>query len=481
MVAYVVRDADLVFDPAVGAGAFAAAVQRHAKKSGREIRFAGCELDEKVLIAARELAVDVRDLREVQVADFLHLRAIPESANIVANPPYIRHHRLSADQKTELKALGAKHIGKPLDGRAGIHVFFLIHALSLLGPERCLSFIMPADTCEGVFAKPLWEWIGRRFCLETVITFAPVATPFPGVDTNPVVFMIRNSPPSTNYVWARCLRPGGNELRDWVCRGFPVAKRRALMAERRSLAEGIASGVARERVLKEPPKYFLADFAKTMRGIATGANEYFWLTRQQINELGIADEFLVRAVGRTRDVSGDAVRLEDLDKLESAGRPTHLFVPDARPMNSFAEPTRRYLQLGVDLGLPKRALIAQRRPWYKMERRIPPPFLFAYLGRRNARFIKNDAAAWPLTGFLCVYPHEQDEDFLARLWRVLQSEEIRRNLLVVGKSYGAGAVKVEPRALEKLPLPTNVVEGEGLDGWLRTRARSAKGQLLLEW
>jgi hypothetical protein len=32
----------------------------------------------------------------------------------------------------------------------------------------------------------------------------------------------------------------------------------------------------------------------------------------------------------------------------------------------------------------------------------------------------------------------------------------------VGKSYGDGAIKVEPRALERLPLPTRVVRAAGL-------------------
>src|SRR4051812_11105292 len=112
-----------------------------------------------------------------------------------------------------------------------------------------------------------------------------------------------------------------------------------------------------------------------------------------------------------------------------------------------------YLERGEALGLHQRALIATRNPWYKMERRSAPPFLFAYLGRRNARFIRNYAGVLPLTGFLCLYPHSNDPQYIERLWKVLQHPGTVKNLSRVGKSYGAGAIKVEPRGLERLPLP----------------------------
>ena len=123
---------------------------------------------------------------------------------------------------------------------------------------------------------------------------------------------------------------------------------------------------------------------------------------------------------------------------------------------------QQYLAVGESTGLPDRPLIAQRRPWYKMETRKPPAFLFAYLGRRHTRFILNTAEVLPLTGFLCVYPHQTDGAFLEKLWQVLQHPDTVNNLGLVGKSYGSGAIKVEPRALERLPLSTDLVSRIGL-------------------
>ena len=49
--------------------------------------------------------------------------------------------------------------------------------------------------------------------------------------------------------------------------------------------------------------------------------------------------------------------------------------------------------------MDKKTLISTRNPWYNMEKRENPEFLFAYLGRRNTRFIRNEAGVVPLTGF----------------------------------------------------------------------------------
>lgn len=479
MVAYVSRDCKLVFDPAFGAGAFAQAGQALAAESKLKIRFGGCELHAEALDQARSAGVSKRDLRCVEIADFLGLAALPKGANVVANPPYIRHHRLGAELKQKLQLLARKNLGHPLDGRTGLHVFFLIHALGMLRKGGALAFILPADVCEGVFARPLWEWIGKRFRIEAVVTFAPDATPFPGVDTNPIVLMIRNLPPTQEYVWARVEKPGGDGLLMWVGAGMPSRRCGSIHAEKRGVEIGIRSGVSRRLQLAQEPKFRLGDFVRVMRGIASGANEFFCLTRARAEVIGLPDEFLVRAVGRTRDVPGDSVAMSDLDALDSQGRETYLLVPDGREMRDFPASVRKYLSLGEEMGLPDRALIGQRRPWYKMERRVPPPFLFAYLGRRNARFIRNEAKAWPLTGFLCVYSRGASGEFLEKIAGLLQSPELIAGLETVAKSYGSGALKVEPRALERLPVPIGLAERLGLDDEASRDEASASRQMAL--
>ena len=462
MVAYVLAPgASCLFDPAIGAGAFFKAAKSWSLEMGRPVSLSGMEIDAVALKEASDSGLSDADLSAVQIGDFVLAPPQTAFAAIVANPPYIRHHRLSAATKAELKTFAKRLIGMTIDGRAGLHVFFLLRALQRLERDGRLAFIVPADTCEGVFAQTLWAWIVQNYRLEAVVTFAPEATPFPGVDTNAVILMIRNEVPTERFLWARCLAASRDGLRTWVQSGLETPGG-DIEVQERSIREGLQTGLSR-CVQSEPHDGFtLANFASVQRGIATGANEFFFMTAAQARERGIPPELLKRAVGRTRDVEGEEITEERLQALDDMGRPTYLLSLDKTEAIALPPALQTYLQAGEDKGLSVRPLIAQRRPWYKMETRAAPPFLFAYLGRRSARFIHNRAGALPLTGFLCVYPHQTDPASLEKLWQILRHPETVQNLARVGKSYGSGAIKVEPRSLERLPLPAHLTAAEGL-------------------
>ena len=82
----------------------------------------------------------------------------------------------------------------------------------------------------------------------------------------------------------------------------------------------------------------------------------------------------------------------------------------------------------------------------------------SYLGRRNARFIRNYAGVLPLTSFL-VYPKLNGSGLILRSYgQYLNHHDTEANLYKVAKTYGAGALKVEPRALERLPIPEHLLD-----------------------
>lgn len=364
MVGYVVHDNNCtsIFDPAVGAGVFFKAAKAIASEVGREFALQGTEVDPQALELAKSRGLTSSDLAHVQITDFVLNPPAGQFKAILANLPYIRHHRLSQQLKADLKAFGIRLIGKSLDGRAGIHIYFLLRALQLLDNGGKLAFIMPADTCEGVFAPTLWKWITKNYCLDAVVTFPVEASPFPDVDTNPIIFMIRNAPPEPYFLWSICTRQGSSQLKVWTLSGLTEVDENDLHVERRRLSEGLATGLSRPPTQEGSDGPILGHFAKVLRGIATGANEFFLLTPQQAKLLEIPDEFLRPAIARTRDVMGDIINSETLRTIAKRGRPTLLFSPDGRPMSELPAGVRQYLKHGEAMGLPEKPLIAQRRP-----------------------------------------------------------------------------------------------------------------------
>lgn len=455
---------NLIFDPAVGEGIFFKTAKEIGKETGREFNFQGRDIDVTAVNRAANNGLSNKEVSGVLIKDFLMDPPKRKFLAIVANPPYIRHHRLSKELKEKLKNFSEEILGKAIDGRAGLHIYFLIQSLELLEKDGRLAFIMPSDTCEGKFAESLWSWITKKYNLESVITFSPKATPFPGVDTNAMVFFIKNNKQNSKFIWSYCKKSNISDLKKWVLSDFKSFNKGVLEVKQRDIKEGISTGLSREqRSLELSGSTNLKGFANVMRGVATGNNNFFFLTKKQADERGIPEEFRVLAVGRTKDVEGDEITEQTLTNLEAKERPTILFSPDGRSIDGFPLKTKEYLLKGKNSKVNNGALVKTRKPWYKMEKRQPPPFLFTYLGRRNSRFIKNSAGVIPLTGFLCVYPLRNEKDFEEKLWKVLNHKKVLENLKLVGKSYGGGSIKVEPRGLERLPLPREVLEEFGLN------------------
>jgi adenine-specific DNA-methyltransferase len=448
MITYVSKNTNIVFDPASGEGAFYEAL----KHISPEIKFYGIDIDPLVL----ESPTYSSNGCQLEVRDFIKNTPKNKFKAIVANPPYIRHHRIDEATKLYLKQMCVQKMGFTLDGRAGLHIYFLVQALELLETNGRLAFIMPADTCEGKSAQPLWKWITSKYCVECVATFSSEATPFPNVDTNALVFFISNKPQEEHLIWSKVNKAYTKDFTQFVEQGFCAENLETITTSCRSIIEALETGFSRPQATKEKTQYTLSDFAQILRGIATGANEFFFLTKQQIEDLNLNPNYFKRAVGRTRDIQKDTITIEDLEELDNNNRPTYLLsLINEKELHDIE--IRQYLAKGSDLELPKRPLIMQRKPWFKMEKRAVPPLLFAYLGRRDIRFILNEANVLPLTAFLCVYPNFKDKEYITNLWKALNHPDTLDNLQAVGKSYGSGAIKVEPNSLRNLSIPDHIV------------------------
>ena len=78
---------------------------------------------------------------------------------------------------------------------------------------------------------------------------------------------------------------------EFVSSKFSIKNYETLTVTNRKLKEAIATGLSRQENNISIYKYHLYDFARIMRGIATGSNEFFFLTSQQVNLFNLPKEF----------------------------------------------------------------------------------------------------------------------------------------------------------------------------------------------
>ena len=98
MVAYVADNTDLVFDPATGRGAFFEALLKLNKQN---TSFLGTDIDPEVLSDE----IYNKEKCFVEKRDFMKNPPKRKFKAIVANPPYIRHHRIDEETKLLLKVI----------------------------------------------------------------------------------------------------------------------------------------------------------------------------------------------------------------------------------------------------------------------------------------------------------------------------------------------------------------------------------------
>jgi len=449
-----------VFDPAVGAGALLIAA-KHIHKNGN-FRVAGIEFHPEVLYLARKEGLSDIDMGGICIGDYLAQRDLAPQEAILCNPPYLRHHKISDAVKTTVRFDLERWLGAKLDGRLGLHGYFLLRSLQQLKPGGRLAYITSADLYEGKSAKAMWTAIRSRFCIDGIIVFESTATPFPGVDTNPVICLISAEASKPTYTYVRVLKSGAKSLEKVSARITEedgLVENGELRIEKRQVDPSLDFGLARPRVMADGETVPLGRLIRCVRGIATGANDFFLLTEEEIGRRNLPKKFFVRAIGRTRDVLSEEISIEVLEELEQRGRSTWLLNLRGRHKEDLPVSVLEYLKEGEKRGLSERPLIKQRRIWYWTEHRDPSPFLFAYLGRRNVRFLRNRDRIQALTGFLYVYPQPgySSPSAVNALWECMKKPEFLKYLELVAKTYGGGALKVEPRALERAPIPMDSI------------------------
>ncbi len=193
----------------------------------------------------------------------------------------------------------------------------------------------------------------------------------------------------------------------------------------------------------------LGEMASFRRGIATGANDFFSLSKSRFVSLGISVNRCLPRVGRATDVRGLIYWQSDFRAAaESGGKLFLLNLTD--PLTA---PEKLYVQQGVDLSLPSRFLLANRRPWYSMEQRPVAPIWAAVFGRGDLKFVFNEAGVRSLTNFHCIYPHRADETFCKALTLCLNASSVREASKMHGRVYGGGLNKFEPNDLKTIEVP----------------------------
>ncbi len=428
-----------VLDPGVGGGILLRAVGAGPRLFGLDIDPAAVEL----------AATSMPGEHEIAVGDFLDAERWPVTETtfdaVIANPPYIRHHNLSADHKLLARHYSGR-FGLKVSSLSGSYVYFFLEALLRLNDGGRLVFVTPTEFLDVRYGQAVKEALLNHCDIDEILVLEMNELAFEGVlTTSAITIATKRESPSRRF------RLVEGSLNGALQKGREIELPADLASAALPWTPLLPSRAERIAPLLEGRTAKLGDYCRVRRGIATGDNSFFAMTRAEVERWGIEERFLVAGVLGSKDLPQEGPLDADFhaSRVEVGARSFLFFCHE--PMAALRGTNALcYIEHGLELGLHERFNCRARNPWYGVEPVAPADFFATYMSRNRARIVRNLIGARCMTSLLNVWaqPGVDPEALRPSLEDPTNAQLLRE----FGRTYGGGLAKIEPGDLIALPI-----------------------------
>lgn len=451
------RNPATILDPAAGLGSLLHECSALAPKAN----LVGVERDRKTLAKARSTAP--RGTKLI-LADYL-LSESGQFQGIIANPPYVKAHRLSYSESTWRTF--EERFGTRLDRLTNLYALFLLKIWEDLSPGGRGAVILPAEFLNANFGQEIKERLVKEMRPAGLVAFAPTLNLFEeALTTSAIVFLEKGRSASeamlavrgdsmetaSAFVSYMLEKKDGGVPADY----FNLSDFRPEEKWLNTFFNGSAVG-SRLSFPKTVGEYF-----KCRRGIATGANDFFCLSESDMKEHRLSARDVEPCLAKATDATGLVFSPKKFATVAASDRRCYLLNPREN-----GPALKAYLQIGEERGIPRRHLPSHRPVWYLPENRAVADIWVAVFSRETAKFILNTSGAKNLTCFHGLYAKPGYENSAPLMTLFLNSGSGREAFSRVNRYYGDGLNKLEPKDVEALGCPEFPHQTAVDSRWLR--------------
>ena len=465
---------DSVLEPSCGEAVFLRAAAARLRELGAVPtagQLTGVDLHAASVDRARRRLGEAGLSARLAVADFFDYRAARPVRAVIGNPPYIRYQDFrGAARAGARRAALAQGVG--LTALASSWAAFVVHAASFLAVGGRMGLVLPAELLSVNYAAPVREFLLRRFERVRLILFDERV--FPGVQEEVVLLLADGhaTGPGADHVEFARLRdlddlsgPGGligaAGLRDLdEFRGAAGPATPARFDRWRPASPGdkwtgaLHTCRAYESVTGADDGAFavLGSWGRLSLGGVTGANGFFALHPARARELGLGPGDLLplsppgSAHLRSLVLDDAAVR-----RLGGQGRATLLFSPPGRPSAA----ARAYIRAGEADGVDRAYKCRVRTPWWRVPLPAKADVLVTYMNDESVCLCANLACVRHLNSVHGLRLADGARRLGAPVLALAAANSVTAlGAELVGRSYGGGLLKLEPREAARLPVPS---------------------------
>ena len=430
------QNARNMLDPATGNGIFL----REAASQYPDCHRVGYELDGDILEF-----FGTSQGEDIVQGDYLASSWQEKYDAIVCNPPYNRFQAVA--NREEILGNIYAHTGIRYAGNSNLYVLFLLKSLCQMSGTGRLAYIVPTEFLNSAYGEQVKAILLEQRLLRAVISFDSRQDVFRGANTTCCIILADREEKQdiAFYILDSVAELEGLELDHvhtdhgiWVKYGeiTPQEKWRKFLFREKN---------ASYSHLVKVEKY-----CRISRGIATGANGFFCLSKQKAARLDLPEACLAPCICSSRDIEGSIFRQGDFEAMAEAGKKAYLLTVSEAVNGALAE----YIQAGVEQGLPQRYVLSRRKPWYSMEIQEPACILVASAYRGRLKVVRNLAGVKYLAAFHGMYIHSE--------YRELEEIIFCYFLTDIGQNILRSNRKELGRGLEKFQ-PGDIMQGQMLD------------------
>ena len=365
-------------------------------------------------------------------------------------------------------------VSHKLDAKSDLYIYFYFHGLSLLNPNGTFCFITSNSWLDVGYGKDLQEFTLKHCHIKQIID-NQVRRSFASADVNTVICLFSAPDLTSNSSLDHTARfvtfttPFEGVLDAVIFEEVEEADERRTTKEhrifpipQRALLEAGGEDATPKakytgdkwggKYLRAPDIYWtilekgkdklvrLGDVAEVRFGIKTGANDFFYLNAEQIQEWEIEDEFLKSVIKSPRECKSIVIDPSQLKfKLFMCGK-------DKTDLTGTA--ALEYIKWGEAQGFDQRPSCRSRARWWDLGVRQIPTLAFNYLISSTARTLYALDGCYTSDNFQEIHT---DSDLKLRLCASLNSSLFQLMVNMAGRSnFGGGLLKLQTYEVSEL-------------------------------
>jgi len=376
---------------------------------------------------------------------------------IICNPPYNRFQNFN--NKGVVLGKLSKLIGEKLSGYTNIATAFLLKSIMELQEGGRLAYIMPLEFLNTGYGEQVKRKLLELGDIHQIIQITDESGAFEEVVTTVCIILFEKSKCLNHVRFSKMTSVKRMEIEE--CSTIEIV-------DLNPSSKWLPYFDNYANVVK-PPKQFvpLSTYGTFKRGIATGANDFFVINKNDIELFGLTKNDYCLCISKSQQIQTSIFNKQNLNELLANNEKIFLFKPKI-PLSTNA---KNYIKLGERENYHTRFLTKNRKLWYVVENRDVAPILFGVFSRGEVKIVRNQTDCLNLTCFHGFVPNAGFDKYIDKLFLFLKSSVglalINRNR----RMYGNELQKFEPKDLSSILVPSPIMFDSLTDDFVKNEIK----------